>query len=217
MELPLIGYIANASYLIAAIAGIIRFKHLSDAMKVLFLFCFFGCVDIIIEILLARKRTNNSFLANYFVLGECAFIFTVYFFSIGSKKTRQIISILAFLFLCIWTVDKISFEIPNQINVEMALASRIFIIVISVFMIQTIVKRIDHPLANEPMFWVSSGTLIYSAGVFVIIGLANELLKMGASYFEAAWYINWSLIIISNVMYTKGFFCTAKYQISYGS
>jgi len=217
MELPLIGYIANASYLIAAIAGIIRFRHLSDAMKVFFLFCFYGCVDIIIEILLARKHTNNSFLANYFVLGECAFIFTVYFFSIGSKKTKQIISILAFLFLCIWTGDKIFFEIPNQINVEMALASRIFIIVISVFMIQTIVKRIDHPLTNEPMFWVSSGTLIYSAGVFVIIGLANELLKMGTSYFEAAWYINWSLIIISNVIYTKGFFCTAKYQISYGS
>jgi hypothetical protein len=92
----------------------------------------------------------------------------------------------------------------------MAVASRIFIIVISVFMIHTIVKRIDLPLTDEPMFWVSSGTLIYSTGVFLIIGLANELLKMGASYFRAAWYINWSLIIIVNVMYAKGFFCTAK-------
>jgi hypothetical protein len=210
MELPVIGYVADFSFVIPAIAGIIRFKHLSNAMKVFLLFCSFACVDVAGEMVLSHKNTNNAFLANYFVLGECAFIFTVYFFSIGSKKIKQIISSLAFLFLCIWMVDKIYFETPNQLNVEMAVASRIFIIVISVFMIHTIVKRIDHPLTDEPMFWVSSSTLVYSAGIFLIIGLANELLKMGASYFRAAWYINWSLIIIVNVMYAKGFFCTTK-------
>ena len=217
MKVPLIYYVANSSYAIPALAGIVRYKRLSTAMRVFLLFCFLGCLDLSAEIMLGRKNVNNAFLSNYFVLAESAFIFTVYFLSIQSKKARQVISALSFLFLSIWIVDKIFLEVPNQINAEMAIASRIFIIVISVFMIHAVVRRIDSPLTDEPMFWVSSGTLIYSTGVFLIIGLSNEILKMGASYFLAAWSINWSLIIISNIMYTKGFFCTAKYQISFGS
>jgi len=216
MKFPVIGYVASSSYLIPAIAGMVRFNRLNNAMKVFLLFCCFGCIDIGEEIVLSHKHMNSAFLANYFILGESAFIFTVYFFSIGSKRIKQMISTLAVLFLCIWIADKIYFEVPDQINNEMAIASRIFIIVISVFMIHTMVKRVDHPLTDEPIFWVSTSTLIYSTGVFLIIGLGNELLKIGLSYFIAAWYINWSLIIVSNIMYTKGFFCTAKYQISYG-
>ncbi|MGA7160861.1 MAG: hypothetical protein WBZ48_07655 [Bacteroidota bacterium] len=217
MKVPFIYYLANSSYAIPAIAGIVRYKRMGKAMRIFLLFCLLGCLDISAEIMLGKKNINNAFLSNYFVLAESAFIFTVYFFSIKSQRARQIISALAFLFLSIWIVDKIYFEVPDQINAEMAIASRIFIIVISVFMMHAVVRRIDHQLTDEPMFWISSSTLIYSAGVFLLIGLSNELLKMGTTYFQAAWSINWSLIIISNIMYTKGFFCTAKYQISFGS
>ena len=100
----------------------------------------------------------------------------------------------------------------------MAVASRVFIIVISVLTIYTIVKKINHPLINDPIFWVSSGTLIYSTGAIFIIGLSNELLKMGSIVFYQLHGTSiGSLAMISNLMYTKGFFCTAKYQISYGS
>ena len=107
-------------------------------------------------------------------------------------------------------IDKIYFEAPNRLNDKMAIASRVFIIVISVFMIHSIVKHIDHPLTEEPMFWVANGNLMYSTGVLFVVGLSNELLKMGPSYFLTAWHINWSLAIVANVMYAKGFFCTAK-------
>ncbi len=99
----------------------------------------------------------------------------------------------------------------------MAVASQVYLIVISVFMIHTIVKRTDHAIADEPVFWVAIGNLIYSTGALFIAGLSNELMKMGTSYFITAWHINWSLAIISNVIYTKAFFCTTRYQISYGS
>ncbi len=210
METPVIAFVAMYSYLIPAIAGIVRFRRLSNAMLVFLLFCIFACSDVGEGYTLAHNHVHNAFLSNYYILGESAFIFAVYFLSIESKKIRQIISTLAFLFFCIWMANKIYVEIPDQINEQMAMTSRIFIIVISSFMIHTIVKRIDHPLTNEPMFWVSSSTLIYSTGVFFIVGLSNEIFKMGLSYYYAAWYINWSLIIISNVMYTKGFFTVSR-------
>ena len=217
MAFPFIAYISSSSYVIPVIAGITRFKRLNNAMKVFLLFCVSTCAEIGGEYVLSRNHTNNAFLSNYFVLLESAFIFTVYFLSVRSKRTKQVISILAVFFLALWLIDKIYFEVPNQLNAEMAVASRIFIILISVVAIQAIAKPMTHPLIDEPIFWVSSGTVIYSTGVLLIVGLSNELLKMGRPYFNAAWYINWALAMISNGIFTKGFFCTPKYQISSGS
>ena len=91
-------FIAFSSYPIPAIAGIVRFKRLTDAMKVFFLFCLFTCVEIGGEYVLSRNHMNNTFFSNYFFLIESAFIFIVYFFSIESKRIKQIISMLALLF-----------------------------------------------------------------------------------------------------------------------
>jgi hypothetical protein len=217
MKLPVIVYFVNASSLFAAIAGIIRFRRLNNAMKVFSILCGLTSLMEIFELILNRKHINNTFISNYYVLVEVIFVSIVYLLSLGNKRMQRIISALTLLFLCIWVLDKIYFDVSGQVNIEMAVTSRIFIILISVLTIHTIVRQMNHPFINEPIFWVSSGTLIYSTGVALILGLMNELIRMGISYYLAAWYINWSLEILCNVMFTKGFFCTAKYQISYGS
>ena len=217
MKLPVIVYFVNASSLFAAIAGIVRFRRLNNAMKVFSIFCGLTCLMEIFELILNRKHINNTFISNYYVLVEVIFVSVVYLLSLGNKRMQRIISALALLFLCIWVLDKIYFDVSGQVNIEMAVTSRIFIILISVLTIHTIVRQMNHPFINTPIFWVSSGVLLYSTGVALILGSMNELIKMGISYYQAAWYINWSLEILCNLMYTKGFFCTAKFQISYGS
>jgi hypothetical protein len=213
MEIPWMAHVTSSSFLLPVIAGIARFKRLSIAMKIFLLFCFSTCTEIAGEYVLSWKHINNSFLSNYDSLLESAFIFTVYFLSIKNIRTKQIISALAVFFLFVWIIDKMYFEIPDQLNDKMAIASRIFIILVSVMTIHAIVQQTNHPLTDEPVFWASGGAVIYSTGVLFIVGLSNELLKMGISYFTAAWYFNWTLAIISNVIFTKGFFTTAKHQI----
>jgi hypothetical protein len=217
MKLPVLAVVAAFSFPIPVIAGIVRFKRLSTAMRVFLLFCIFALAEIVGEYVLGRKNINNTFLSNYSFLIETAFIVTVYLLSVESKKVKQIIVVSALLFLCIWIIDKIYFEIANRLNDEMAIASRVCIILITVVTIHSIAKQMNHPFTGEPIFWASSGIVIYSSGVILVVGLSNELLKMGTSYFLAAWHINWAMAIISNLMYTKGFFCTSKYQISSGS
>ncbi|MGA7161372.1 MAG: hypothetical protein WBZ48_10245 [Bacteroidota bacterium] len=206
MRIPVIAYIAAVSYSIPTIAGSFRFKHLSNAMKALLLFCFFSCVEVGVEYVLGRKHINNSFLSNYSNLIEPSLISAVYFLSVKNKMTKDVILLLAFLFLSVLVIDKIFYDVPNQLNETMSIISGIFIIIISVLTLYTIVSTMNNPLVNEPIFWVSSGTLIYSAGVLFVFSFSNELLKMGYSYFEAAWHVNWSLVIVANAMYTKGFF-----------
>ena len=217
MQLPVTAIVACCSFPIPVIAGIVRFKRLNGAMKVFLLLCIITCAEVVGEYVLGQKHINNTFLSNYSFLIESVCIVIVYLLSVESKKVKQIICALALLFLCVWIIDKIYFEVPNQLNDEMALASRAFIILISIVAIHSVVKQIIHPLIDEPIFWASSGLVIYSSGVFLIVGLSNQLVKMGITYFLAAWHINWAMAIISNLMYTKGFFCKAKYQISSGS
>ncbi|GEM_PF-1180022 len=216
MKLPAMAIVTVLSSFIPAIAGIARFKHLNRAMKVFLAFCIYCCCLEILEEILRRNAVNNTSLSNYYVPVESIFICVVYTLSVASKRIKRIISGLTLLFLCIWVADKVYLDIPGQMNSEMAVTSRVLIILISVMTIHAIVKQMNHPFIDEPIFWVSSGTLLYSTGVAPILGLVHELLKMGVSYYAAAWYINWSLEIISNLMYTKGFFCTAKSQISSG-
>jgi hypothetical protein len=212
MKLPLIVYFAVASYLFPAIAGIVRYKRLNSAMKVFSIFCVFTFLMEIFELILNRKHVNNTSISNYYVPVELIFISIVYLLSIGSKRTQRAIWALTLLFLCIWILDKIYFDVQGQTNIEMAVTSRIFIILISVSTIYAIVNQLNRPVTHEPIFWVSSGTLIYSTGVTIILVLMNELLKMGIAYYQSAWYINWSLEILCNSIFVAGFFCTPAYQ-----
>ncbi len=214
MKIPAIAYVSAALYTIPAIAGILRFRRLNNAMKVFLLLSLFSCVEISIEYVLGRNHINNASLSNDSYPIESAFICAVYILSAGRKTIKQIISMLALLYFAIWIVNKIYFDIPDQSNDQMAMASGIFIIIISVITIQTTVSKMNHPLIDEPIFWVSSGTLIYWTGVLFILGSSNELLKMGTSYFQKAWYVNWSLTIVANAMFTKAYLCRPKNQPS---
>ena len=210
MKLPVIVYFVNASSLFAAIAGIVRFRRLNNAMKVFSIFCGLTCLMEIFELILSRKNINNTFISNYYVLVEVIFVSIVYLISLGNKRMQRIISALTLLFLCVWVLDKIYFDVSGQVNIEMAVTSRIFIILISVLTIHTIVRQMNHPFINTPIFWVSTGVLLYSTGVALILASMNELIKMGISYYQAAWYINWSLEILCNLIFIRAFFHTAK-------
>jgi hypothetical protein len=104
------------------------------------------------------------------------------------------------------------FAVPGQINNEMAVTSRIFIIVASIVIVQVLMKKTNTLLIDEPVFWVSTGSILYSTGVLLIFGLINELINIGMFYFYVAWHINWSLAIVANLMFTWSFYCRTKQQ-----
>lgn len=206
----MLAHIASFSYLIPSLAGMRRFRSLDRSMKIFLLLCLWSCLEVLAEYILNVKKINNSFLINYYYLLDDLFLSIVYSFSIEDRRTKRIILTLALLFGCIWIVDKIYFAVPGQMNSEMALTSRIFIIVASIVIVQAVMKKTNNLLIDEPVFWVSTGYVLYSAGVLLIFGLSNELLKLGQVYFKVSWHINWSLIIVTNLMFMRSFYCRAK-------
>lgn len=207
MNIPPAAIIAASSYLIPPGAAISRFRSLDRGMKIFFAYCVFSFSEVLCEYIFASKGINNSFLSNYSIFIECGFLSLVYSMSTEERRIQQAIAVLASLFVCVWIVDKIYFEIPGRINDEMAVASRIFIVVISILIIQTLLKKTNTLITDKPIFWISAGNILYSAGVLVVLGLSNELIKGGEVYFQVAWYINWSLAIVTNLIFTKGLLC----------
>ena len=213
MKIPVLAHISALTYLIPVLAGTWQFKRLDYPMKIFFLLCVLSLIGVAIEYILSIKHINNSFLINYYFLLDSLFLSVVYSYSIEDKRTKRIILILTMLFIVSWVVDKLMFAVPHQMNSEMAVTSRVYIIVASTLMVLAIMKKTDSLLVDRPVFWVSTGYVLYSAGVVLIFGLSNELLKLGMLYFAVAWHINWSLAIVANLMFTRSFFCKAKQQI----
>lgn len=212
MRFPLIAIVAGISCLIPPAAGITRIKSFDRPMKIFFVYCVVSLFQVIVEYLLAMHGINNTFLSNISFPVECFFLSVVYWLSTGDRRVRRAIVWLAILYSVVWVVGKVHFETPGQLNSFIMAVSRIFVIAISVILIQNLLKDTVTFIADRPVFWVSSGSILYSAGVLVVLGVSNELIKGGRTFFNSAWYINWSLFIIGNLMFAKAFLCRVTRQ-----
>ena len=209
MGVPIPAYINVFVLLTTTAVGLARFSRLSIALKALTVFCIMLCAESAAEFYLAFHATNNSFVSNAGLGIEALFLAAVYAIALDVKSVRRMIVVLSIVFVCIWVPDKIFFEDPKAINEAMCIISGIFTIVISVIALHTVAKRTTSSLTDEPLFWIATANILASTGDMFVLGVSNELLAMGVSYFTAAWYINWSLDIISYIFYIKAFLCKA--------
>ena len=200
--------VAGFSFLIPMVAGILRYRKLNGPMRMLFFLSLFSAVEVEFEYILPLTGTkNNLFLPNTSFLAETVFFGVVYLLAVTNRKVQNSIFAMVMVFLAVWIIDKAFFEVPGRLNGEMGIVSRAFILTMSILVLHEVAKSTSISLVDEPIFWVTTAAILYSSGALFIYGLMNDLVKMGKSYFMAAWYINWSLAIISNLMFTKGLSC----------
>jgi hypothetical protein len=210
MAIPVLGQIHFIGYVVPATAGIIRFPRLSRAMRILTLLCVLACIDIAAQYLVALWGMKNYFLSDYYRVIEVSLLCVVFYLSSVSKGTRIVLRVLGILFVVIWVLDMIFFRDPDRINSGMAMISRTFLIVMALVTLQSAIKDEKSHLLERPVFWVVMGVVLYSAGTLLVVGLSNQLLELGVPYFVVAWHINWSLLIIANLLYTKGMLCKSQ-------
>jgi hypothetical protein len=210
MAIPVLGQIHFIGYVVPATAGIIRFPRLSRAMRILTLLCVLACIDIAAQYLVALWGMKNYFLSDYYRVIEVSLLCVVFYLSSVSKGTRKVLRVLGILFVVIWVLDMIFFRDPDRINSGMAMISRTFLIVMALVTLQSAIKDEKSHLLERPVFWVVMGVVLYSAGTLLVVGLSNQLLDLGVPYFVVAWHINWSLLIIANLLYTKGMLCKSQ-------
>jgi len=210
MSIPILGYVYFVSSLVPLSVGLVRYRSIARPMKILTLLCVLSFVNAATQFILGRLKISNQFIGNAFVPVEVLLIILIYFFSTGLSKYRRIVVGSGILFMLVWIIDKLFFEIPNQINPEMAVVSRLFLVAMSLLMI-SVASGVEIPrLRDKSVFWVAAGVILYSTGTFLAVGLGNRLLEMNVSFFIIVWHINWSLLIVANLLYTKGLLCKSQ-------
>jgi hypothetical protein len=202
-----LAHISAASNLIPAAVGIIKFRRLERGMQFLALLCVLACVQLVAENVVALIFTNNYFLVDYYTIVEFSLLAAVFYFSIDSKFSRQMIAVLFSAFFIYWSINMVQRPDPQEINTKLAMVSRVFLIAVSLVGFQYSLKEGSSVMSKMPIFWVSFAVVLYSAGTLIVFGLSNQLLKLGRPYFDIAWHINWGLLIVVNLMYSKGMIC----------
>jgi len=176
-------------------------------MRILVVLCIISSVNIVTQFILGRLGITNYILSNTFVPIEFLLLVGIYFYSCFSQRSKKILVSGAVFFIVIWLVNKFLLENSSQMNSPMAMISRVFLVSLSLMVIYDAMKDEAKRLIDRSVFWVATGVVLYSSGTFIVFGVSNELLKSNASHFVVAWHINWSLLIITNLLYTKALLC----------
>ena len=198
---------AGLAFLLPVVVGVWRFRILEPTMKMFTMWSFLGAIEVCTEYLLGTRGINNMFLVNAYLVVEVPLLLAVYRRSVTQQNVKRLLTALSIFFIAAWVIDKIYWEMPGQLNEEMHMLSRVVTIVSSVVVLNSAMKNVSCALTGQPIFWVAAGSILYSAGSLLVLGLGNEFMKMSLSYFMYAWTINWTLSIVSCVMYTKGLLC----------
>ncbi len=153
---------------------------------------------------------NNLFLSHFYIALEFLMLCAVFYWSVPLKGTRNVLLTVAAAFVIFWVSDLIFFYTPGQINTVAQLVDRILLIVMSIITLQAVIKDEASSLFERPVFWAAISVILYSAGTLMAVGLGNQLMALGRSYFDVAWDINWTFIIIANILYARGMLCKSQ-------
>lgn len=208
MKLPLIAYFSMLSFVVPIFVGSIRYSRLDRVLKLFLGFCIAMFLQVIVEFILLRLAINNLEIENLGMAVETLFLGSIYYAAIKPGSYRRTVAVLMAVYLVLWGVSRLWFHVPRTIDaLENTLGKTVIICFGLVFSFYEL-KVTTGPIASNAMTWVALGSMLYAVGTIVIYGLANVLLKMSFPYFNMAWMINFTLIIVSNLLYAKAFLCT---------
>jgi hypothetical protein len=209
MTPPILAYVHLLSYPLPVIAGVAKYARLHKAMKAMTILTALACLSIGTEFVLASYKMRNYIVSDYFRVIEVGMLCLVFQMSVADARTRIILRSLGGVFVSIWAADMVLHN-AAQIDNVMELISRIFVLVMSLITLQLAMKDESSPLVQRSIFWVALGAAVYSSGTLMLLGLSNYLLQLGTSHFLAAWHVNWTFLIVANLLYMKGILCNPQ-------
>ncbi|HTY36064.1 MAG TPA: hypothetical protein VMH23_03080, partial [Bacteroidota bacterium] len=187
-----------------------RYRMLSDPMKAFVWLCVIGVVNVGFEALLSSMRITNYLMSDFYLLAAVPFFGLIYAATVPPGRVRSTLRAGSAMFVVLWLVDELIAGNMHVMNSLLSMAAAIFLVIMSVITFNAMLRSSTSSLSSKPMFWVLTGTIVYYAGTFAVMGMGSNLLAVDLHVFVVTWYVNWSLVIVSMLMYAKGFLCTSQ-------
>ena len=207
MANPFFGYVHLFSFVVPAAVGIWVYARLNRGMRLLVVLCILACANVGLQFGLSLWRITNYIVADCYRVVEVSLITGVLYLSSTLERARLVITCIGVIFALIWIGDMAWLNDHDHINSGMAMISRMFLIVMSLITLYAEVMSERSNLAERSVFWISVGVALYSSGTLLAVASSNYLLGLRRAYFDVAWHFNWGLLVVANLMYTKGIMC----------
>jgi len=110
-------------------------------------------------------------------------------------------------FAVLWIVSKFSFEPFSLADDGTATISKILQIAFSVYLLIEIVKESELVWTDDSRLWVVVSLIIYAAGTLFWFAFYNKMLQASPDRLIEVYSLNWTLMIISNLLFLRAFLC----------
>ena len=140
----------------------------------------------------------------------------IYSKAIGTAWKKKVIawSIPAFWLLAVYF--SVFIQKVNVVNTYTTMIVSILIVMLSLsYYYELLQKEGAQSLVRDPLFWISTANLIFYAGVFLLMGSLNYLMKEMPVLSKKLMVINYFLNYILYSFYSIGFLCTTQNRKSW--
>jgi len=207
MKIPVLFYISMLTEIVTALVGGLRYRTLQRPLRILEWLIIFTILEVGLQWALSYFGIHNLWTSHFFTLIEMVFVVLLFSSWMKNRRNRMMLSLCLFMFIIFWIVSKFTFEPLSLVDGWTAAISKILQITFSTFLLVDVVKESDMNWTDDPRLWIIAGIIIYSAGSIFIFALFNKMLQISPDRLKIIWFLNWTLIIISNLLYTRGFLC----------
>ena len=207
MKIPVLFYISMLTEIVTALVGGLRYRTLQRPLRILEWLIIFTILEVGLQWALSYFGIHNLWTSHFFTLIEMVFVVLLFSSWMKNRRNRMMLSLCLFMFIIFWIVSKFTFEPLSLVDGWTAAISKILQITFSTFLLVEVVKESDMNWTDDPRLWIIAGIIIYSAGSIFIFALFNKMLQISPDRLKIIWFLNWTLIIISNLLYTRGFLC----------
>lgn len=195
--------ISAFSIMAPILIGAIYFRKLSFTIRLLFAFVLVtGLLELLSGVMMYANM-NNLFLFHLHVYLEFITIAVIYFLTYDSVLWRGVALVSIAFFLVFSLFNALFVEHMGDFNSNQRYVEGLLVIFMCVgYFISLLRRPIHRYLERQPMFWLTSGFLIYFAGTLYLFLFSKELMAINDFHF---WQIHAILNIGLNAIYVVAF------------
>jgi len=196
----------TASLLLPVSAGLARYKTLRlDTALLLGLFIFTFSEEAIVMYIYYALKGNPYWLQHLYSPVEYTIYVIVFSRWVNNSKIRKSLWISLPIYIALGIITDLTFESLADTNSFMASISCVVHIIVSLYVIFSLIAENRSTLYSNYIFWFCLGILFYSLGSVLYFAFYHFLV----SYHM--WVFHNICNIIAHIIYAKGFLCLQRH------
>lgn len=187
------------------LCSLICLYHYKVLAKYLRYFTLMLFTTLLVESVAVFLIRNNAWLFNIYTCFEFIFYFLLFRFHIENEKFKNTTLYFIAIFLLVALTNILFFQGINLFNNYTHSLGSVLIVTCSVaFYRQSLNSANPQPLLHVPMFWISTGLLMYYTCSFFFYGLFHYIISVDMSVALKLYRIVQVLNIIMYLLFTFG-------------